>query len=75
MTGVDHETIGEFHGFGTGGTKFSGDDDFTTLCARLHDKSQDTIASTIVSNEESPRVKTYRRTANPAKSLYLKLSH
>jgi hypothetical protein len=45
LTGVDHETVGELHGLGTGGTKLSGDDNFTTLSTRLHDKTKDTIAS------------------------------
>jgi hypothetical protein len=31
LTRVDHETIGEFHGFGTGGTEFTGNNNFATL--------------------------------------------
>ena len=45
LTGVDHETVGELHGFGAGGTKLSRHDDFTTLSTGLHNKTKDTIAS------------------------------
>jgi hypothetical protein len=47
LTRVDHETIGEFHGFRAGGTKFARDDYFATLGARFHDETEDTIASTV----------------------------
>ena len=73
MTRVDHETVGEFHGFGTSGPEFSRYHNLTTLCTRLHDESKNTIASTIIRKEDGEWV--YRRTAKPAKSLYLKLSH
>jgi hypothetical protein len=43
---VNHETVGKFHGFGTSSTKFSRDDDFTTLSTRFHNESKDTITST-----------------------------
>jgi len=45
LTGVDHETVGELHGLGTGGTKLSGDDDFAALGTGLHDETEDTVAS------------------------------
>jgi hypothetical protein len=41
---VDHETISEFHGFGTSGTEFTRDNDFHTFGAGLHDKTEDTVA-------------------------------
>lgn len=34
----------ELHALGTGGPELSGDDDFATLGARLHDEAEDTIA-------------------------------
>jgi hypothetical protein len=40
---VDHETIGEFHGFGTGSTELARNDHLATLSTRLHDKSKNTI--------------------------------
>lgn len=46
LTRVDHETVGELHGLGTGGTELSGDDDLATLGAGLHDEAEDTIAGT-----------------------------
>lgn len=49
LTRVDHETIGEFHGFGTSSTEFTGYDDFATLGAGFHDESEDTVACTEVS--------------------------
>ena len=42
---MDHETIGELHGLGTGGTKLSRDNDFTTLGTGLHNETENTIAS------------------------------
>ena len=45
LTGVDHEAVGELHGLGTGGTELARHDNLATLCARLHDESEDTIAS------------------------------
>ena len=47
LTRVDHETIGKFHGFGTSRTKLSRYDDFATLGTRFHNKSKNTIASTL----------------------------
>ena len=44
LTGVDHESVGELHRLGTGGSQLSGDDDLATLGARLHDESEDTVA-------------------------------
>lgn len=49
LTGVDHEPVGELHRLGTGGTEFTGNDDFATLGAGLHDESEDTVACTEVS--------------------------
>jgi hypothetical protein len=49
LTRVDHETVGEFHGFGTGSTEFTGYDDLATLGAGFHDESKDTVACTEVS--------------------------
>ena len=46
LTGVDHESVGELHGLGTGGTELSGDDNLATLGAGLHDETEDTVAST-----------------------------
>lgn len=46
LTRVDHETVGELHGLGTGGTELARDDNLATLGARLHDEAQDTIAGT-----------------------------
>ena len=46
LTGVDHETVGELHGLSTCGAEFSGDDDLATFRTRLHDETEDTIAST-----------------------------
>jgi hypothetical protein len=75
---MDHESVSEFHGFGTGCTKFARNDDLATLCARLHHKSKDTIAgasSRITILQFSNCERTYRRTARPPRSLYLRLSH
>lgn len=47
LTRVDHEPIGKLHRFGTGGAQLARDDDFATLCARLHNKTEDTIRRTI----------------------------
>lgn len=43
---VDHEAIGELHGFGTGSTELARDNNLTALGTRLHDEAQDTIAGT-----------------------------
>lgn len=43
---MNHEAVGELHGLGTGSTELTGDDNLTTLGARLHDEAEDTIAST-----------------------------
>jgi hypothetical protein len=43
LTRVDHETVGELHRLGSSGPEFTRDDDFTTLGARLHDESEDTV--------------------------------
>ena len=75
LTGVDHETVSELHGLGTSSTKLAGNDNFTTLSTRLHDETEDTIAST--KNRELAGffllnnivIETYRRTARPPRSL------
>lgn len=46
LTGVDHEAVGEFHGFGTRGAELARDDDLATLGAGLHDETEDTVACT-----------------------------
>ena len=46
LAGVNHETVGELHGLGTGSAELARYDDLTTLGARLHDEAEDTIAST-----------------------------
>ena len=46
LTGVDHETVGELHGLGTGRAELARDNNLTTLSTRLHDETEDTIAST-----------------------------
>ena len=42
---MDHEAVGKFHGLGTGSTKLSGNNHFTTLGTGLHNETQDTITS------------------------------
>lgn len=46
LTRVNHESVGELHALGTGSTELTRDDNLTTLGARLHDESEDTIAGT-----------------------------
>lgn len=46
LAGVDHEAVGELHGFGTGSAQLTGDDDLATLGAGLHDEAEDTVAGT-----------------------------
>ena len=43
LTGVDHVSVGELHGLGSGSTELSRDDDLTTLGTSLHDESEDTV--------------------------------
>jgi hypothetical protein len=45
LTGVNHETVCELHGFRTCGAKLAGDDDLTALGAGFHDETQHTVAS------------------------------
>ena len=79
LTGVDHETVGELHGLGAGGTKLSRDNDFAALGTGLHDETKDTITGP--GNGQSVAMGCliehlyYLRTARPLRSLYLKLSH
>ena len=47
LTGVDHESVGEFHGLGTSGTELARNDNFATLGAGLHDETKDTITGTM----------------------------
>ena len=44
LSGVDHESVGELHRLGAGGTKLARDNDLATLGARLHDEAEDTVA-------------------------------
>lgn len=46
LAGVDHEAVGELHALGAGGAQLAGNDDLATLGTALHDKTEDTIAST-----------------------------
>jgi hypothetical protein len=46
LTGVDHESIGELHRLGPGSTNLSRNNNLATLGARLHDETEDTVAST-----------------------------
>lgn len=48
LTRVDHESVGELHRLGTGSTEFTRNDNLNTLGSRLHNESEDTVASTIV---------------------------
>jgi hypothetical protein len=45
LTGVDHVSIGELHGLGSGSSQLSGDNDLTTLGTSLHNESEDTVTS------------------------------
>ncbi len=40
---MDHESIGELHGFGTSRSEFTRDDDFTTFGTGIHDESEHTV--------------------------------
>ena len=79
LTRVDHETVGELHGLGAGGTELSRDNDFTALGTGLHDKTEDTVASPndgcSIAKRGLIELQRYLRTARPLRSLYLKLSH
>lgn len=46
LTGVDEEAVGELHGLGTGSTELARDNDLAALGARLHNVTEDTVAST-----------------------------
>jgi ribose 5-phosphate isomerase len=46
LSGVDHESVGELHGLGTGSTELSGNDDLTSLGTGLHDETEDSVACT-----------------------------
>lgn len=43
LTGVDHETVGELHGLGSGGSQLSGDNNLDTLGAGVHNVSDNTV--------------------------------
>lgn len=43
LTRVDHEALSELHRLGTSSTELAGNDNLTTLGARLHDESEDTV--------------------------------
>merc|ERR1712064_134888 len=42
---MDHQTINELHGLGSLSPQLSADNNLATLGSRLHDESEDTIAS------------------------------
>jgi hypothetical protein len=46
LTGMDHQAIHKFHGFGTLSTQLSRHDHLASLCTRLHDIPDDTITGT-----------------------------
>lgn len=46
LTGVDHETVLELHGLGTGSTELTRDNDLNTLSTGLHDEADDTVGGT-----------------------------
>lgn len=46
LTRVDHESINELHGLGTGTAQLSGDNNLATLSTGLHDVTDNTVAST-----------------------------
>jgi hypothetical protein len=46
ITGMDHQTVDEFHRFGTLTAQFARHDHFATLGARFHDEAQHTVAGT-----------------------------
>jgi len=50
LTRVDHESVNELHGLGTGTAELSGDNNLATLSARLHDVTDNTVAGTTNSN-------------------------
>jgi len=45
LSGVDHQTVDEFHRLGTLSTQFAADHNFATLSSRLHDETEHTVAS------------------------------
>jgi hypothetical protein len=51
---VDHETISELHRLGTSSTELARDNNLATLGTRLHNETEDTIAST----EQSKHIST-----------------
>lgn len=67
LTGVDHESVGELHRLGSGGSQFTGDDDFATLGAGFHDESQDTVTSS-VDQKDQPTFPTRLRPDSPSDS-------
>lgn len=57
LTGMDHEAIGELHGFCSGSTKLARDDNLTTLRTRFHNEAEDTVASTVVLRNQESKMK------------------
>ena len=47
LSGVDHQTIHELHGFGSLSTQFSGHNDLTSLSSRLHDETEYSVACSV----------------------------
>lgn len=78
LTRVDHEALSELHRLGTSSTELAGNDNLTTLGARLHDESEDTVtgsdnvSSAGHSIDEQLVQNTHRRIARPPRSLYLR---
>ena len=80
LTRVDHESVGELHGFGSGSSEFTRDNDLTTLGAGFHDESEDTVTGSRYQlgyfgdllRARRKRNSTHRRMARPPRSLYLK---
>ena len=50
LTRVDHESVNELHGLGTGTAELSGDNNLATLGTRLHDVADNTVAGTTDGN-------------------------
>jgi hypothetical protein len=50
LTRVNHESINELHGLGTGTTELARDNDLATLGTRLHDVADNTVAGATDSN-------------------------
>jgi len=67
LAGMNHETVGEFHGFGAGSPEFARDDDFAALGTGFHDEAENTITSTKISLNVQDHNNTKRTTAEGRK--------